>query len=438
MNIKVKKNAAWIIGCKIAQSILAFVISMLTARYMGPSNYGLLTYAQSIGTFVVPLMQLGLNWIIVYELINDPENEPKILGTSILLSLGSGLFCIIGIFMFTSFVNTGEHETILVCVLYSINLLFQAVELIQYWFQSKYLSKYTSVVSLIAYVIVSGYKVFLLVTKKSVAWFAISYSIDYFLISFTLLYLYKHLTNNRLCFSMAVAKKLLSKSKYYIITGLMINVFLQTDRVMLKLMLGNASNGIYSAAATCAGVGGFVFLAIIDSMRPFILQNKKDNNGLFEYSTMQLYSIIIYSAFLYAFALTVFSNIIVMILYGKDYSASAGVLRILSWCMILQYYGGAKDIWILAEEKQKYLIPLNFTGAISNIVLNYIFIQLFAEKGAAIASLLTMFITNVAMIAIIPALRHNTHILIQSTNPKYMSNAIRSIINNVKRKNTNN
>ena len=428
MNVKVKKNAAWIIGCKIVQSLLAFVISMLTARYMGPSNYGLLTYAQSIGIFVIPIMQLGFNWIIVYELINHPDDEPKILGTSIGLSLCSGVLCILGIFVFTSIVNAGEQDTILVCVLYSLNLLFQAIELIQYWFQSKFLSKYTSIVSLAAYVIVSLYKIYLLATGKSVAWFAISYSIDYFLISTTLIIIYKRLTHNKLAFSLKVAKNLFSKSKYYIITGVMINVFLQTDRVMLKVMIGNTSNGIYSAAATCAGVGGFVFLAIIDSMRPLILQNKKDNNGLFEISTKQLYSIILYSAFAYAAGLTIFSNIIVSILYGREYSASSGVLRILSWCMILQYYGGAKDIWILAEEKQKYLIPINLTGAISNVILNYIFIQLAAEKGAAIASLLTMFITNVIMIAVIPALRHNTRILIESANPKYISNAIKSIV----------
>ena len=427
MDSKVKKNAAWIIGCRIIQSLLAFVISMLTARYMGPSNYGLLAYAQSICTFVVPIMQLGLNWIIVYEIINNPDEEAKIIGTSIALSLCSGIFCIFGIFVFTSIANRGEYETILICVLFSINLLFQAMELIQYWFQAKYLSKYTSIVSLVAYIIVSSYKIFLLATKKSVFWFAVSYSIDYCIISLALLIIYKRLTSNKLGASFSTAKRLLSKSKYYIITGLMINVFMQTDRVMLKIMVGNTSNGIYSAAATCAGLGGFVFVAIIDSMRPLILQNKKDNNGLFEHSTKQLYSIILYSSFVYAVGLTAFSNIIVLILYGNAYITSSSVLRILSWCMILQYYGGAKDIWILAEEKQKYLIPLNASGALANVGLNYILIQILSEQGAALASLLTMVFTNIVMIAMIPALRHNTRILFESTNPKYVINALYAI-----------
>ena len=33
------KNAGWIISGKIFQMILSFFISIITARYLGPSNY---------------------------------------------------------------------------------------------------------------------------------------------------------------------------------------------------------------------------------------------------------------------------------------------------------------------------------------------------------------------------------------------------------------
>ena len=263
MKSKVKTNAAWIIGCKIMQSLLALIISMLTARYMGPSNYGLLSYAQSLCTFVVPIMQLGLNWIIVYEIINSSDDEEGILGTSVVLSLLSAVFCITGIVVFTSIANAGEKDTLLVCFLFSINLLFQSIELIQYWFQAKLLSKYTSLVALFSYIIVSAYKIILLVTKKSIYWFAISHSIDYCIIAISLLFIFKKLTGKRLFFSATIAKRLLENSKYYIVTGLMINLFMQTDRVMLKIMVGNTITGFYSAASVCAGIGGFVFVAIL-------------------------------------------------------------------------------------------------------------------------------------------------------------------------------
>ena len=62
---KVVKNAKWIIVCKVVQSLLQLVIGMLCARYLGPSNYGLINYAASIVAFVLPIMQLGLQSTLV-------------------------------------------------------------------------------------------------------------------------------------------------------------------------------------------------------------------------------------------------------------------------------------------------------------------------------------------------------------------------------------
>ena len=112
------QNASWIIGGKIVQASIGIIISMLTARFLGPSNYGLINYAASIVAFVTPIMQLGLNGVLVNEIIRNPEEEGKTVGTAVVMSLTSGLLCILGIFAFVSIVNVGETETIIVCMLY--------------------------------------------------------------------------------------------------------------------------------------------------------------------------------------------------------------------------------------------------------------------------------------------------------------------------------
>lgn len=48
---KVTRNASWMIIGRIYQMSLSFVVSMLTARYLGPSNYGLVNYASSFTSF---------------------------------------------------------------------------------------------------------------------------------------------------------------------------------------------------------------------------------------------------------------------------------------------------------------------------------------------------------------------------------------------------
>ena len=212
----VTKNSIWIISCRVIQSILGIVVAMLTARYLGPSNYGLVNYAASIVAFLVPLMQLGLNAIIVQEIINNKTKEGEVLGTTLVLSQISAVFCVISVFLFSLIANAGEQQTIIVCCLFSIVLFFQGIEMIEYWFQAKLMSKYVSLTMLGSFLIVSAYKIFLLVSGKSVYWFAVSNSIDFAIIATILIIIYKIKGNQKLSFSIITAKRLLSRSKYFI------------------------------------------------------------------------------------------------------------------------------------------------------------------------------------------------------------------------------
>ena len=177
------KNASWIIAGKIAQAALSFVVSLMTARYLGPSNYGLLNYASSLVIFATPIMTLGLTGTLVQEFINHPEDEGKILGTSLLSCFATSILCMFGVIGFSLIANPNEPTTVIVCALYSLLLLVQAFEISQYWFQAKLLSKYTSIVSLFAYAVISAYKIYLLWTGKNIYWFAVSYALDYLIIA---------------------------------------------------------------------------------------------------------------------------------------------------------------------------------------------------------------------------------------------------------------
>ena len=424
---KIFRNASWIIGCKIMQSLFSVVITALTARILAPSNYGLINYAASIVAFVVPIMQLGLNNILVMEVVNSPDDEGEIMGSSILMSLFSALLSIGGVIAFSSIANQGETETIIVCALYSLMLISQSFEMIQYWFQAKYLSKFTAITTLVSALIVSGYKVFLLVTQKSIYWFAVSHAIDYIIIAATLIVIYKKLGGKPLRFSLRRAIALFSRSKYYIVSSLMVTIFAQTGTIMLKHMVNNAATGYYSAAVTCAGLTNFVFVAIIDSFRPSVFESKKISVDAFEDKLVSLYSIVTYLALAQSIVLALFAPIITTVIYGEAYAPTAEVLRILIWYTIFSYMGPIRNIWLLAEEKQKYLWVINLLGAIANILMNLIFIPMWNIAGAALAALLTQIFTNVILGFIIKPIRRNNVLILRGLNPSNLIKLIKKV-----------
>ena len=226
---------------------------------------------------MVPVVQLGLRSTLVHEIIAAPDSEGKTLGTSLFMSTATSFLGIFGVIAFTAIANPNDPETMLVCALYSISLVFQATEILQYWFQAKLLSKYIAITSLAAYVVVSAYRCFLLITQKSVYWFAFSQALDYLLISASLLQDLQKNFKARLTVSFHLQKQLL-RSRYYIVSGIMVTFFSPARSGHDHIDAGKEANGYYSAAVSCAALSQFVFAAIVDSMRPSILEAKKTSS----------------------------------------------------------------------------------------------------------------------------------------------------------------
>lgn len=416
---KVASNAGWIIACKACKAVLTLINTMIVSRYLGVEKYGLISYAASIVAFVTPIMKLGLGDILVHEIVMNPDREGRILGTTIVLNLCSGILCIVGICGFVTIVNANEQDTLVVCVCYSLLLIFQAMEMICYWFQAKLKAKFISIAILIAYVVVVVVQVIFVLFKANVYLFALSYSIEYLLIAIILYICYRKEGKDRLSFSIHEVKSLLHKGKYYIVSNLMVMIFSQTDKIMLKLMYNDVTVGIYSASVTCASMTSFVFVAIIDSFRPMIFDNK-DNRQEFESKMKQLYSIVIWFSIIQCLIITLASPIIIRIIYGQEFAQASAVLRVVVWFTTFSYLGTVRNIWILSYEYQKYLVWINVSGALINIALNFLFIPLWGAIGAAIASVIAQFFTNVIVGYIIPPIRANNKLMECAINPKWI------------------
>ena len=131
-----------------------------------------------------------------------------------------------------------------------------------------------------------------------------------------------------------------------------------------------------------------------------------------------MYRITIYLALLQAVAVTVFSELILKILYEEQFLAAAGALRIVIWGTLLSYIGSVRSTWMLTESKQKYLLLINICGIAINVVLNVLLISRWGMIGAAITSLTTQFVTNVGIGLILKPLRENNRYILQSLDPR--------------------
>jgi O-antigen/teichoic acid export membrane protein len=269
----------------------------------------------------------------------------------------------------------------------------------------------------------------LLITEKSVYWFAVSHSIEYGIVGILLVIIYFKIGGQKFRFSKSTAKEIFSRSKYYIIASLLVVVFQNVGVILLSNLSGYDETGYYTSALTSAAVLQFVYTAIMDSYRPLILTAKKEETEKYEKAVSGLYGIIVYTSLAQRIVFAMFAKLIISILYGADFMSAVPVLQIIVWFAPFSFMGTVRNIWLLAEEKQKELWKINLFGVVINIISNAIFIPLAGACGAAIAAFITQFLMNFVFGFIYKPIRKNNELMIKGLNPKFAFNEFISIWN---------
>lgn len=414
MNVGFLKNVSWLVFGKVFQMILGFMVGILSARYLGPSNYGVLSYTASFLAFFSAISSLSLGDVIVKELVSDNANEGVYLGTGIVLRLISSSLSIICIVVMVITLNVNDKTILVIAILQSLSLFFSSFDLITYSYQAKLKSKIPVIITSIAYMFMTGYKVYILATEKSIYWFAFSGTLEVILVSILLLGCYHKGKHQNLKFSWKTGKMLLSISYNFIISALMISIYGQIDKIMLGQMVGQASVGYYSIASNLCTMWVFVLTAIIQSANPLIVEAKKTSKYIYEKRLRQLYAGVMWISFFVSLILSIFASPIIIILYGEAFSGSIDILRVITWCVAFSYLGVSRGIWLILENKQKYIKYLSFYGVIFNFGLNYLLIPLFSTVGAALATLITQILVSIIIPLFIKELRQNSLIILDA------------------------
>lgn len=408
------KNASWLIGGRIAQMGLSLIVGIFTRRYLGPDNHGLIDYGSAFVAFFSALCNLGLNSVIIKDFVDHPEEQGEAIGSALVMRLASSLlsFCmIIGI---ASFVDEGEPLTIAVVALCSLGSVFHIFDTFNYWFQYQYQSQITSIVTFCAYAATACYKLILLVLGKDVRWFAFASAVDYIVVAILLLAAYKKHAGPKLKFSFRKSKVLLRVSYNYILSSMMVAVYGQTDKLMLKGILNEREVAYYATATSICSMWTFVLQAIIDSFYPTILRLSTVDKEAFNRKNKQLYAIVFYVSCLVSSGIVIFGEWGINLLYGKAYAPAALPLKIITWYTAFSFLGVARNAWIISEGRQKYLKYMYFCAAILNIVLNCMFIPLAGAAGAAFASLLTQIFTSIILPFCIKGMRENARLIVEA------------------------
>ncbi len=368
---------------------VGLLVGVWVARYLGPEQFGLFSFASAFVGMFGAVAGLGLQSIVVRDIVRDPACKDETLGTAAVLQLLGGLLaygCVLGaIFMLRP---EDTFAQLLVAILSSI-MLFRFSDVALYWFESQVLSKYIVWVQNGCFLIFAVIKVGLILSHAPLLAFAWATAAEALIVA-VLIFLMLGLRGpnlQQLRFSFLRAKKLLADSWPLLLSGMAIMVYMKIDQIMLGQMLGDDAVGIYSAAVRISEVWYFIPMMIVASVFPAILEAKKRDEAQYLQRLQRLYDLMVWLSVAIALPMTFLSTPIVVALFGSAYAESGPVLAIHIWASVFVFLGVASNQWFVAENSQILGLQRTLLGLIVNIILNFIFIPWFGVIGAAVATL---------------------------------------------------
>jgi len=392
-------NLGWLLADRSMRLGVGLIVGVWTARYLGPQEFGLLSYATAFAALFSAFSTLGLDGIVIRELAKHPERKDVLLGSAFVLKLAGSLVAVFATVLSISIVRHGEFLTIWMVSIVSAGFIFQSVNVIDYYFQSKVQSRFSVFALNAAFVLITVVKVTLLLESARVIFFAWAALGEITLAALFLLLAYRvdHNEIRSWRYDRQIASELLRSSWPLIFATIALIIHARIDQVMLGDMISNEEVGQYSAAMRLIEVFSFVPMIIVSTLSPHVAKAKSTSETLYHKRLSEVYRAMTFTFLLTAIPIFVFGEKMVLLVFGNEYRGAGYLLSLFAVRLFFTNFGVAKTLFLTNENLFKYSLMTAIIGATVNIAGNYVLIPYYRSEGAIISTIISFSVTTFAI-----------------------------------------
>ena len=311
-------NTSWLFVEQIIRMLVSLFVGVWVARYLGPEKFGLLSYAQSLVGLFGAVATLGLNSIVIRDIVkNKAEDNDKLLGTAFGLKLLGAVATLIFLGVAVTASGSDTYTRVIVFIIAS-STIFQSFNVIDFFFQAKVRSKFVVYTNFAVLGTSTLLKVVFILIKAPLEYFAVVFLVESIVLAAGLVYAYqsqkKHIT--RWNFDKLIAVRLLKDSWPLILSSISVSIGMRIDQVMIKDMMDEKSVGYYAVGVKLAEVFNFIPVIISQSIYPKIVEMDFKNE---REKLIALIRYIFFPLVLIGVFVNLISSYTVQLLYGIEF-----------------------------------------------------------------------------------------------------------------------
>lgn len=400
-------NTGWLLAERVVRGVVALTVTVAVARYLGPAQFGTLSFALSFVLLFASFQRLGLAGIVIHELVRNPARHGEIVGSVFFLRLVGGIVALGVVLLASAVFEIGDSLTRIALGIFSMAMLFGAFDATELWLQSELRARNASIAKSAAVLIAAAISGILVVVGAPVLAFVLAAALEYVLVGLALGVAYLGLGQSpaRWRPSLETMAELLDRSWPLFVSGAFAAVNLRVDQVMLQAFSGPEAVGTYAAAARLSELWYFLPTALATSIFPALILARQRSGAEYRAGLQAAYDLVLWVAIPVAAVVSWQSHTIIDLLYGPQFVESASILSIHVWAGPFMFLGAVLSKWLIAENLLRFSMYRHGAAALINVLLNLLLIPRLGGLGAAISTLLSYGVAAVGMCALYPAAR---------------------------------
>ena len=386
---RVLGNAGWLAAERILRLALGVLLSAWTARHFGPAQFGLLNFSLAIVLVFSIFAALGLETVVVRDLVRMPERSAEILASAWVLRIAGALAGIVACIAAIGLLRPDESMTVQVVGVLALGLLPQTMDVVVHRYQAAMNARPVTIIRSAAFLVFAAVRSLILLNHGSLVDLALASTAEVLFTAVLLGYL-GYRDGNVLRLSQATMSecvRLLRQCWPLAISTLSVTIYMRIDQLMLGELAGDRAVGVFSAAVRISEAWYFIPMALMVSITPALAASYVKSANEYRAMLERFGRSIVRIAFGVALIMSVLAPQLMRLVYGPEYGESAQVLAIHAWAGVLVCLGILGNDWLLNAGLVRFAMYQAMAGAVISVLLNLWLIPSYGVVGAAMSTL---------------------------------------------------
>ncbi len=400
-------NAAWLVGDKLLRMGAGVAIGAWVARYLGPAQFGALSYAMALVALVTGIATIGVPEILLRDRVRHPEQRRSLMASALLLRLGGGLAVIAISLIAMAVLRPGDGDGLLLVLIVAIGPLALAFDVVDVGFQAQTRVRTIILLRNAAFVATALLRILAILSGAALPLFAALTSLEFVIAAVLMMQAARRqgLAFGLVDVSTAMMRRLLAESWPLLLRAVAVGIYFRVDQVLVGQLLGDEAVGRYAVAVRLSEVWNLIPVAIMAAVAPSLVASQSVSRETYETQLVRLMRLLGWGSAGFAVLIGLAAPFIIGLLFGPAYAGAVPVLALHAWAAVAVALGVVSSTWLVNAGLARHGLWQALAGGMVSIALNLWLIPRFGIIGAAFAQIASQLVSSVLMNAVFPSTR---------------------------------